>query len=324
MTLLKEMHSHTSIDIYSVSWGPKDDGRSAERPGFLAQRAIEFGAVHGRKGLGSLYVWASGNGGLQEDDCAMDGYVSNLHTITFGVATPTGVPPWYSEGCSAVIASISEGTTMTNGMVTTDVDNKCTSFAGSSAAAPLAAGVLALALEANPSLSQRDVQHLIVRTSESGHLVSSSPDHWIINGAGLHFSRHFGFGVLNALRLTTSARHWKNVPPVSSCSRQFNVLNGSFAVGSPLTIELPFESCAGTSGEVNWLERLQLDVSMEHPRRGLISLYLTSPAGCTIQLLQPRKNDDSPDGLSQWPFISVGHWGENPRGTWKLEVHTLV
>ncbi|KAK6047835.1 peptidase, S8/S53 family [Cooperia oncophora] len=68
------------IDIYSVSWGPKDDGRSAERPGFLAQRAIEFGAVHGRKGLGSLYVWASGNGGLQEDDCAMDGYVSNLHT----------------------------------------------------------------------------------------------------------------------------------------------------------------------------------------------------------------------------------------------------
>ncbi|PIO63801.1 hypothetical protein TELCIR_14587, partial [Teladorsagia circumcincta] len=34
----------------------------------------------GRRGLGSLYVWASGNGGLENDDCAMDGYASNLHT----------------------------------------------------------------------------------------------------------------------------------------------------------------------------------------------------------------------------------------------------
>ncbi|KAK6017063.1 hypothetical protein OSTOST_17448, partial [Ostertagia ostertagi] len=34
------------IDIYSVSWGPKDDGKAAERPGSLAQKAIEFGAIH--------------------------------------------------------------------------------------------------------------------------------------------------------------------------------------------------------------------------------------------------------------------------------------
>ncbi|KAK5975012.1 putative Proprotein convertase subtilisin/kexin type, partial [Trichostrongylus colubriformis] len=266
------------IDIYSASWGPKDDGQSAERPGSLAQKAIEFGAVHGRRGLGSLYIWASGNGGLEEDDCAMDGYASNLHTITLGVASSTGVPPWYAEGCSAVIASISEASTNSNGMVTTDVDNKCVSFAGSSAAAPLAAGILALALEANPLLSQRDVQHLVVHTSDSEHLATSSPSYWTVNGAGLRFSRYFGFGVLNALRLTTSARYWKTVQPVSSCSRQFDVLNGTFSANSPLTIELSFESCAETSAEVNWLERLQFDVSITHPRRGLISLFLTSPA----------------------------------------------
>ncbi|KAK6013224.1 convertase P-domain protein [Ostertagia ostertagi] len=123
--------------------------------------------------------------------------------------------------------------------------------------------------------------------------------------------------------LTTAARNWKNVPPVSSCSRLFNVSNGTFTAELPLTIELPFESCAGTSGEVNWLERLKLDVSIEHPRRGLISLFLTSPLGSTIQLLQPRKNDDSPDGLLNWPLISVAHWGENPRGKWTLEVHSM-
>jgi len=36
---------------------------------------------------------------------------------------------------------------------------------GTSAAAPLAAGVIALALSANPCLTWRDVQHLVVLTS---------------------------------------------------------------------------------------------------------------------------------------------------------------
>ncbi|VDO60503.1 unnamed protein product [Heligmosomoides polygyrus] len=259
------------IDIYSVSWGPKDDGRSAERPGSLAQKALEFGAAHGRKGLGSLYVWASGNGGLEEDDCAMDGYASNMHTLTFGVASSSGIPPWYAEGCSAVIAAISEGSPTENGMVTTDIGNKCASFAGSSAAAPFGAAILALTLEANPSLTQRDVQHLIVHTSDSEHLRISSPSYWLVNGAGLPFSRHFGFGVLNALRLTRAARSWKTVPALTTCSRQLTVLNG--------------QGCSGTSGEVNWIERLQLEVSIEHPQRGLISLLLTSPAGELVAAL---------------------------------------
>ncbi|VDL79940.1 unnamed protein product [Nippostrongylus brasiliensis] len=301
------------IDIFSVSWGPKDDGRSAERPGSLAQKALEFGALHGRKGLGSLYVWASGNGGLEDDDCSMDGYASNMHTMTFGVATSSGIPPWYAEGCSAVIAS-----------VTTDVGGECTTFAGSSAAAPLAAGILALALEANPALSQRDIQHLVVHTSNSDHLQSSSPAYWLTNRAGLHFSRQFGFGVLDAQKLVRFAKTWKSVGPLASCSRQLTVTNGTFGAESPVQVDLPFEGCAHTSGEVNWMERLRLEVTIEHPRRGLISLFLTSPAGTTIQLLHPRKNDDSADGLSRWPFVSVAQWGENPRGIWRIEVHSMA
>ncbi|EYC34300.1 hypothetical protein Y032_0001g346 [Ancylostoma ceylanicum] len=312
------------IDIYSVSWGPRDDGRSAEKPGSLAQKALEYGTMHGRGGLGSLYVWASGNGGLEDDNCAMDGYASNLHTITLGVATSTGAPPWYAEGCSAVMAAVTEGPKTTNGMITTDVDNKCVSFSGSSAAAPLGAAILALVLEANPLLSQRDVQHLIVRTSESETLVRTSPSQWIVNGAGLPFSRYFGFGVLNAEKLTKAAKQWKRVEPVSSCAREMRVSNGTFKPGSPLRLDLPFEGCKGTSGEVNWLERVQITITIEHPRRGQIALFLTSPSGTTIQLLHPRKNDDSPDGLSDWPFVSVGHWGENPQGKWRLEAVSVA
>ena len=42
---------------------------------------------------------------------------------------------------------------------------------GTSAAAPEAAGVIALALEANPSLTWRDIQHLLVLTSKKRNLV---------------------------------------------------------------------------------------------------------------------------------------------------------
>ena len=36
--------------------------------GPLTRRAIEEGTVKGRNGLGSIYVWASGNGGKFEDN----------------------------------------------------------------------------------------------------------------------------------------------------------------------------------------------------------------------------------------------------------------
>jgi hypothetical protein len=58
------------IDIYSNSWGPNDDGRTIEGPASLAQQAIESGIANGRGGKGSIYVFASGNGGGSGDSCA--------------------------------------------------------------------------------------------------------------------------------------------------------------------------------------------------------------------------------------------------------------
>ena len=41
---------------------------------------------------------------------------------------------------------------------------------GTSVSAVIGAGIIALALEANPELTWRDVQHLIVRSSSFEHL----------------------------------------------------------------------------------------------------------------------------------------------------------
>lgn len=84
--------------MYSCSWGPSDDGGTLEAPGELTRTAIEYGATHGREGLGCVYVWAAGNGRDYGDTCSHDGYASNPHVIAVAAATYLGKEAWYSEG----------------------------------------------------------------------------------------------------------------------------------------------------------------------------------------------------------------------------------
>ena len=41
-------------------------------------------------------------------------------------------------------------------------------------------------------------------------------------------------------------------------------------------------------------------------------------------LLSQRPLDRSRDGFTDWTFMSVHSWGENPRGTWKLKFYDAV
>lgn len=53
-------------------------------------------------------------------------------------------------------------------------------LAGTSASAPLAAGLVALALEANPGLTWRDMQYIVVMTSKPAPLEKENG--WAVNG----------------------------------------------------------------------------------------------------------------------------------------------
>jgi proprotein convertase subtilisin/kexin type 5 len=78
------------IDIYSASWGPEDDGKTVDGPGPLARRAFIYGVTSGRKGKGSIFVWASGNGGRHTDSCNCDGYTNSIFTLSISSATQGG------------------------------------------------------------------------------------------------------------------------------------------------------------------------------------------------------------------------------------------
>ena len=91
------------IDIYSNSWGPNDDGRTMEGPGPLARKAFVDGITKGRGGLGSIYLFASGNGG-GGDDCNCDGYTNSPLTLSIGAIDEHNSVPYYTEHCASTIA----------------------------------------------------------------------------------------------------------------------------------------------------------------------------------------------------------------------------
>lgn len=42
--------------------------------------------------------------------------------------------------------------------------------------------------------------------------------------------------------------------------------------------------------------------------------------GTSVWILSPRKLDNSDAGFTKWKFMSVATWGEDPRGTWILDI----
>ncbi|XP_043462126.1 neuroendocrine convertase 2 [Leptopilina heterotoma] len=317
-------HEPNLIDIYSASWGPTDDGKTVDGPRNATMRAIVRGVNEGRNGLGNIYVWASGDGG-EEDDCNCDGYAASMWTISINSAINDGQNAHYDESCSSTLAStFSNGAKDPNtGVATTDLYGKCTTtHSGTSAAAPEAAGVFALALEANPQLTWRDIQHLTVLTSKRNSLFDANGRFdWTMNGVGLEFNHLFGYGVLDAGAMVALSKKWKTVPPRYHC--EAGVVNTPMKIPSKGSIYLKIktDACAGTDFAVNYLEHVQAVISVNSSRRGDVELFLTSPMGTRSMILSRRVNDDDHrDGFTKWPFMTTHTWGEYPQGNWQLEV----
>lgn len=95
--------------IFSNSWGPSDDGMSIEGPGSLTKRALVEGTSNGRSGLGSIYIFASGNGKNGQDNCNYDGYANSIYTITVGAVSSLGRWPYYGERCASQLVSAFSG-----------------------------------------------------------------------------------------------------------------------------------------------------------------------------------------------------------------------
>ena len=61
--------------------------------------------LQGRAGKGSIFVWASGNGGKNADCCNTDGYTNSIYTLSISSTSEHGTKPWYLEQCSSTLAT---------------------------------------------------------------------------------------------------------------------------------------------------------------------------------------------------------------------------
>lgn len=314
---------HKYVDIYSSSWGPNDDGKTVEGPGTLATEAFYKGITEGRNGKGVIYVWASGNGGRHLDNCDCDGYTGSIYTISISSVSEHQLSPWYAEKCASTMATTySSGAYSDHKIITADLHNMCTDgHTGTSASAPLAAGIFALVLEANPNLTWRDVQHLVTWTSQYAPLAQNLG--WKTNGAGFKVNSKFGFGLLDALELTKSALDWKTVPEKRICEvSPVDFEPVELSSGNAVQIDIQSSGCIGEeSNHIKYLEHVQLFVSIEYSKRGDLHINITSPNGTNTMLLSERSGDLSSDGFNNWPFMSVHTWGEDPTGTWQIRIN---
>lgn len=311
---------YNTIHIFSNSWGPADGFDWLRGPGLLTRTALEYGVTHGRNGLGNIYVWAAGNGLWWRDNVNYDGYANSRHTIAIGAIDNTGKQAEYSEpGAAMLVTAPSSRTDGEAGITTTDLlggdgaspDDCRSNFGGTSSAAPLVSGVIALMLEANPNLGWRDVQHILVETA-----VKNDPDDsdWTVNGAGHEVNHKYGFGRIDAEAAVNAASSWTNVVPAITVDGGAEVVTTTIPDNDPTGV-----TSTQIISDSIILEHVEVVFTAIHTCRGDLKVVLTSPSG-TQSVLAETHFTDWGDDYSGWKFMSVRHWGERSQGPWSLKV----
>ncbi|KAF8636620.1 hypothetical protein AX17_003430 [Amanita inopinata Kibby_2008] len=323
-------YGYQNVSLYSCSWGPPDNGQSMEGPNHLVSKAVLNGINNGRGGKGSVFVFASGNGGAHNDQCNFDGYTNSIYSVTVAAIDYKGMHPYYSEACAAnMIVAYSSGSG--RHIVTTDKGvNHCTStHGGTSAAAPNAVGVFALALQVRPDLTWRDIQHLCKQTAR---VVNPDDPDWERTAAGQLYSYKYGYGVLDAYRYVTAAQAWQLVKPQTWFQTKTIQINGgkmdaserytggAFIASGGVTSTITITREMLEENNLESLEHINVRVWINHSKRGDVEVEIVSPNGIKSVLASARVGDTATSGFPGWTFMSVKHWAENPVGDWLIKV----
>lgn len=328
-------------DVVNMSFGPRDFfDQGTQR--LSANEALTSAAINGRDGLGTILVKSAGNARARNQDTNSRLSNTNRHTVTAAAIDQDGFVSFYSNHGASVLVSAfgTHGevvTTSREGSEGYGSDDYTTTFNGTSAAAPMVSGVVALMLEANPNLGWRDVQEILAYSArhvgtEVGQGTNRDEEYaWTFNGAnnwnggGLHFSNDYGFGLVDAKAAVRLAETWGSTPQTSAndivISRDF------------LDISTTVSGFGGNefgrfvSGNLE-IEHVTVDVSFEQwYDLGDLELRLISPDG-TTSILIDNSGEDSGNSLGgfgsgRWEFTSNAFRGEDVSGNWRVQLFDI-
>ena len=338
------------VDVSSNSWGVPENILFA---GAELQRVFNTATLNlaqlGREGLGTVSVFSAGNGRLENEHTTLEVTGSSPFTILVAAANADGTVASYSTpGASVLVAAPGSGNTPDGtantipSIVTTDLTGTAgyniredgdytnvsgegsTGFSGTSAAAPIVSGVVALMLEANPNLGYRDVQEILAYSAKNPAQVATWQENgagdW--NGGGLLFNNDLGFGLVDAHAAVRLAETWTKQSTFDNAARP----SAAFSNGEV--------SLAGGES-VNLTVRFEDVIRVQH---AFLSLHVRAPNG---ELQDLSVSLIAPDGTSNLfmdpslyaPFTSIGlkdlsytfdttrSWGQiSTSGDWILSV----
>ncbi|KAL7746567.1 pheromone processing endoprotease [Sorochytrium milnesiophthora] len=316
------------IDVYVNSWGPADTGTVIAGPGPLMRHVFEQNTQTGRKGRGSIYMFASGNGRLEYDNCNYDGYANSIYTIAVAALHMGNRAADYSEECPAIMvttySSFNAGDNVT-AITTTGLgaDGCVDTFGGTSAANPQAAGVVALMLQVKPELGWRDVMSLLVHNAVP---VDTNDASWTPTYNGLMYSNRYGFGKLDATKLVSAAQQWNQsnaLPPMQVYVSARQVVQSQLPAGRPLVSKLQVSGQTTNNTMLTRIEQIQVEVNISSSAMGFLVYRLQSPSGLVSTLTSVRYKHDNtpPDQWLLWNFTTVQYWDETKvAGEWTLSI----
>ena len=313
--------------VSSNSWALAGAGKPLV-PGIAWEMAAEQGATTGFAGKGIVYVHSGGNFHGNGDNANLNG-LANFHTSVAVCAIGyNGRRAVYSErGASLWVCAPAAGIT------TTDTGNFYTrTFSGTSAAAPIVSGVVALIRAANPALTAREVKLILAGSARKNDPRSSG---WAQAGVKYgstsdryNYSHDYGFGAVDAGAAVALAKTWAPLPTERTIDVTSETLN--LAVG-----EARADGTAGTAVTssltvdpyVGFIEYIEVKVTFDHPSARDLQIQLRSPSGTVSTLAyaatrnQFRFLPGQPVAFPEaFRFGSARHVGENAAGTWTLTV----
>jgi subtilisin-like proprotein convertase family protein len=343
MTLSNQADAMTrngnSVDISSNSWGAPDGTGLLTSTSMTWRDAVGTGISVGRGGRGTVYIFAAGNGGPNENS-NYDGYANNRAVMAICAVGDNGVHADYSEQganlwvCAPSLGNNNHAVTTTDrtgslgynndGTLNYPNTNYTNAFGGTSASVPMTSGVVALMLQANPNLGWRDVRLILAQTARKNN--SADPD-WTTNGTGIHINHKYGFGVINADAAVTAAGSWLNVGPEITHITPLKSVN----------LAIPDNDTTGRSdtiivsgSNINNIEFIEVTFSAsDHTYFGDLEITLTNDTTGTVSRLAETHactNADTgapincPPSYNSWVFGTARHLGESANGSWKLTV----
>jgi len=244
-----------------------------------------------RDGKGRIFVFASGNAREDNADANIQYILNNQYALVVGALNyQNNITNYSTPGANLWTVAyggaddVNDGPTIATTYLTGESEitweedskkNYTYAMAGSSAAAPMVSGSVALIVEACPNLTYRDVKYLIASTAIK---VDSTNSSWITNSAGYHFSRDYGFGLINTKDAINKCKgFYKLLPAQLNIETTKTQLNKTIAIDSTENINIDKDI------KIEWVE---LTVDINSLNASNIDIYLESPSGTKILLVK--------------------------------------